>query len=95
MARQLLRAITSVGANIAEGYGRHKGKEYIRYLEIAYGSANEAENWLSVLRDANLMKEPAASELMSENAEVIKMLATMIRTLEKKIVRENYKKEEE
>jgi len=44
MAKQLLRAVTSIGANIAEGYGRNEGKEYVRFLQIAYGSANEVDN---------------------------------------------------
>lgn len=35
ISRQLFRAVTSVGANIAEGHGRHQGKEYIHYLTIA------------------------------------------------------------
>ena len=35
ISRQLFRSATSVGANIAEGHGRHQGTEYIHYLIIA------------------------------------------------------------
>ena len=44
ISRQLFRSATSVGANIAEGHGRHQGTEYIHYLIIAQGSANETEH---------------------------------------------------
>jgi four helix bundle protein len=85
--KQLLRAVTSTGANIAEGYGRHEGKEYTRFLEIAYGSACEVDNWLTVMRDAGLVKQVVASELMRDNEEILRMLAAMVRRMREKGVR--------
>lgn len=38
IANQLLRSSSSTSANIAEGNGRHKGKEYEHYLIVARGS---------------------------------------------------------
>lgn len=83
-AKQLLRAATSVGANIAEGYGRHEGKEYIRFLEIAYGSSNEVDNWLAIMRDSGIMSAETASGLVRDNEEILRMLATMIRRIKYK-----------
>src|SRR5512141_1357855 len=54
ISRQLFRSATSVGANIAEGHGRHEGAEYIHYLIIAQGSANETDHWLQTALDINL-----------------------------------------
>ena len=34
ISRQLFRSAASIGANIAEGHGRHQGTEYIHYLII-------------------------------------------------------------
>ena len=82
--RQLLRATTSIGANIAEGYGRYKGKEYLYFLQISYGSANEVDNWLNVLKDAGLMQPIIASELLEINEEIQKMLAAIIKKIKEK-----------
>jgi len=84
VTRQLIRSVTSVGANIAEGYGRHEGKEYLRFLQIAFGSANETDNWLIVLKDANLMKEEITLALIKDNEEVLKILATMIKRMKER-----------
>ncbi|MBI2863659.1 MAG: four helix bundle protein [Chloroflexi bacterium] len=75
---------SSIGANIAEGYGRHSGREYERFLEIAFGSANEADNWLTVLHDSGLLAAEVAHELQARNEEVLRILATMLRTLREK-----------
>jgi four helix bundle protein len=40
-----LRSVSSISANIAEGYGR-RGKDYERFLTIARGSTTESEDWL-------------------------------------------------
>jgi four helix bundle protein len=84
IARQLLRATTSIGANIAEGYGRHEGKEYAYFLQVSYGSANEVDNWLTVLQDSGLMKISVVSSLLDDVSEIKKILVTMIIKIKEK-----------
>ena len=79
--KQLLRSVTSIGANIAEGYGRFEGKEFTRFLRIAYGSSIETDNWLTMLSDSYLISSEAASELIKNNEEILKMLTTMIKKI--------------
>lgn len=43
---QLRSAAGSVAANIAEGYGRQRHAEFVRFLEYAQGSLRETEAWL-------------------------------------------------
>ena len=47
---QLLRAVGSIRANLAEGYGRRSGTDRARYFEYALGSARESREWYHYLR---------------------------------------------
>ena len=81
MSRQLFRAATSVGANIAEGHGRHEGLEYIHFLRIAQASANEVDHWLNTALDCEIGSPPQIKHLIQFNNETRKMLTKTIYTL--------------
>ena len=49
---QFLRSISSVSANIAEGFGSYSSKKYRRYLNIALKSAHESDNWIQIFKDS-------------------------------------------
>ena len=49
---QLLDAVGSISANIAEGYGRTSGPERAKFFEYANSSAREARDWLFKVRHA-------------------------------------------
>ncbi len=84
ISRQLFRSATSVGPNIAEGHGRHQGTEYVHYLIIAQGSANETEPWLQTARDCSLGPEPKIDEALRLNIEGLRMLTSTIQTVRAK-----------
>ena len=82
--KQLFRSISSVGANVAEGYGSYEGKEYVRYLNIALRSAIESDHWLSTLHKISENCDYGISEIAESNIETIKMLKGLIRSIEAK-----------
>lgn len=81
ISRQVIRSATSIGANIAEGYGRYKGKEYERFLQIALGSAQETEYWLSLLSDEYPNLSSNISPILAHTQESIKMLIKTLGSL--------------
>ncbi len=93
IARQLFRSATSVGANIAEGHGRHQGTEYIHYLIIAQGSANETEHWLHTAQDCELGSNEEISEILELNNEVVRMITAAINTIRTKQGTKNLEEE--
>jgi four helix bundle protein len=84
ISRQLFRSATSIGANIAEGHGRHIGPEYIHFLTIARGSANEVDHWLNTTLECGIGSKQEIMRLIQINNEVRKMISVTITTLQKK-----------
>jgi four helix bundle protein len=78
---QLLRAATSIGANIIEAQASSSRKEFINYYAIALKSANETKYWLCLLRDCNLSDKEKISEILKEAEEISNMLGSSLLTL--------------
>jgi four helix bundle protein len=83
LSDQTIRALGSVGANIAEGFNRSKAK-YLNCLDISLGEANETENWLYKLRDANLLAREKANAHVLDTIEIAKMLTSLHRSISRR-----------
>ncbi len=58
IGQQFIRSIDSIGANIAEGYGRFHYLDKVRFYYNARGSYFESiEHWLDLLFQRNLVSE--------------------------------------
>lgn len=81
---QLLRAATSIGANIIEAQAASSRKDFINFLNHALKSGNETKFWLALAKDldANLINE--ISELLRETDELVKILGSSIATMKGK-----------
>ena len=75
IADQLIRAVTSIGANIIEARSSGSRLEFKKFYEIALRSANETKYWLELLRDASLVDERTIDGLLSEAVEIANMVA--------------------
>ena len=78
---QLLRAVMSVPANIAEGSAKQSDRDFARFVRIALGSATEAENHLILASDLNLIPKQDYLELDNRVQEVQKMLIGLAKRL--------------
>lgn len=87
LSDQLLRAGTSIGANIVEAKSSSSKKEFIKYYEISLKSGNETKYWLCILRDSPKLKEINIEKLqkvLGEAIELSKMLGSALLTLKNK-----------
>ena len=78
VARQLLRAGTSVGANVEESDGPESKKDKIHKLSIARKEAKESRYWLRIVKEVELSSSAEVDELIAESLELVKILSTMI-----------------
>ena len=71
---QLLRAVSSIAANIAEGAGRGTKAEFAQFVSIAIGSANETETHLMLALGLELIRPEPAARLLDELDQIRRML---------------------
>jgi len=55
VGRQIVRSADSIGANIAEGTGRHSFQDNRRFVKTARGSLNETQHFLRRAFKRNLL----------------------------------------
>ena len=63
---QMTRAAVSIPSNIAEGYERGTNKEFLRYLNIAKGSASELRTQLYIAKEIGVISTETMNELVEE-----------------------------
>jgi four helix bundle protein len=80
LSSQILRAGTSIGANIEEASASHSKKEFFHKMGISSKEARETRYWLRLLRDSGILSEKQTSELINESEELIKMLTSIVKT---------------
>lgn len=85
LTSQMRRCSASISANIAEGSGRGTVPEFIRFLRMALGSANELERHLLLARDLNFIGPTSYEDLVGRAMELQRMLASLIRSRTPKV----------
>ena len=83
--KQLLRAGTSIGANVEEALGGQSSKDFISKLAIAAKEAREAGYWLRLIRETQPHNHPELAGLLVECGDLVKMLNSIILTSRSKL----------
>jgi four helix bundle protein len=82
LASQLRRAVQSIPANIAEGYGRYSYQESMHFCYIARGSMAETKTHLLLAYRLDYIEDQLHQEYQNRLAELGKMLHGYIRHLQ-------------
>ncbi len=77
---QMQRAAVSIASNIAEGSER-SGKDFVRFLRIASGSAAELRTQIYIANRVGIVSNEVANPLVAELKEISKMLAGLMKSL--------------
>jgi four helix bundle protein len=81
ISRQLLRAATSIGANIIEAQASPSKRDFTNFFNHALKSANESRYWLELLKDSSKADRDIIEPLLRETKEIANILGSSILTL--------------
>ncbi|MEE9211377.1 MAG: four helix bundle protein [Phycisphaeraceae bacterium] len=81
LTSQMRRAAVSVAANIVEGCARRTQKDYVQFLNVAFGSLREVGYFLNLASRLEYVKDPATKELSERYEETSRVLFGLIRSL--------------
>lgn len=71
---QINRAVISISSNIAEGSGRFGENDFLRFLDIANGSAFELESQLLIASNLGYLNKDILNTTISKVTEIQKMI---------------------
>ena len=86
LTTQLNRAVVSVPANIAEGWGRETSKNYLQFLRTSRGSLMEVETLIIIAKNLQYINESAFSITSTKIDEVGRILQGLIKSINQKIL---------
>jgi four helix bundle protein len=83
LVSQIRRAAVSVPSNIAEGYGRRRTGDYVRFLDIARGSLAEVVTQLVIAEELGFVPSEQLQAPMLAAEEVDRVMFGLIRAVER------------
>lgn len=81
---QLVRCVTSIGANIVEAKSSSSKREFINYFQISLKSTNETKYWLALLREILPDKKDDINKFIQEAEEIGKIIGSSVLTMKGK-----------
>ena len=80
LSKQLLRAGTSIGANVVEAQQAQSRADFIAKLSIALKEASEVNYWLRLLKATDYLSEKEYSSIVADCKELEKLLTAIIKS---------------
>jgi four helix bundle protein len=90
IGRQLLRAATSVGANVEEAHGAESQRDFVHIMPtrgykmgIACKEVRETRYWLRLVKET-ILNDDEINALLQESDELVRILSTIVTKARKK-----------
>ena len=81
LRNQIQRAVVSIMANMADGFGRRSDKEFANFLNMAHGSVSETQSHLYVALDLGYIDQTSFTKVYDLLDEVSRMTLTLAQHL--------------
>lgn len=82
---QYCKAIDSISANIAEGFGRYFKKDKINFYRYGFGSVKESQDWSQKAKDRKLLSDKDYQHILGQLQELLKEINQLISYTNKKL----------
>ncbi|MGD0900394.1 MAG: four helix bundle protein [Thermoguttaceae bacterium] len=83
LVAQINDSSESIGANVAEGFGRGTQGEFVQFLGYAIGSLNETQSHLCAAYDRGYLAKTEFGQLFEEGTQIRKMIVAFITAMVK------------
>jgi four helix bundle protein len=80
LARQVLRAGTSIGANVEEAQAGLSHRDFVAKMSVAAKEARESRYWLSLLQDSATCAGSDIQPMIDDATELIRILTAIVKT---------------
>ncbi len=84
MSKQLLRAGTSIGANIAEAECGISKKDFISKMYIAFKECAETKYWLDLLHSTDYLSDIEYKSIIADCNELLKIISSITKSSKNK-----------
>lgn len=84
LSKQILRAGTSIGANVNEAMSAQSKRDFVHKLSISLKEARETTYWLNLLKDSNYITHELFDKLNDQCSQINKILSSIILTTKQK-----------
>ena len=78
LCHQLVRAGTSIGANLEEATAAASKADFTYKTNISLREARETTYWLRLIKESGIVSSPQLDELITESQELAKILGSIV-----------------
>ncbi len=85
VGKQFVRAVDSISANIAEGFGRFNKKDKIKFYRYSFGSLKESFDWNEKSKIRKLLTSEQYKHIFQELQKLPKLINQLIQYTNEKL----------